>query len=161
MLVVSDTSPVRALHHLGLMHLLEVQFGDVVVPPAVESELKVGSSICAPVDLSAYPFVRVRAPGPIDPALAATTAHLQPGETEAIALAIELRADQLLMDEADGRRAAERLGLVVVGVLGVLLDAKGAGLIPAIGPLVARLRAETRFYVSDSLLRRVLALAGE
>jgi len=52
---------------------------------------------------------------------------LDPGEAEAIALALELSADLILLDERDGRSAAERAGLRVTGVLGVLLRAKNNG----------------------------------
>ena len=51
-------------------------------------------------------------------------ADLDPGEAEAIALVLELSADLILLDERDGRSVAERAGLRVTGVIGVLLRAK-------------------------------------
>lgn len=54
---------------------------------------------------------------------------LDPGETEAIALAVEIGADLLLIDERKGRREAKLLGLRTTGLLGVLLEAKKAGLL--------------------------------
>jgi hypothetical protein len=60
--VVSDTSPIRALAHLGLVELLRDLFGDVLVPPAVETELRASSAGLLVVDLGQFPFIRVQAP---------------------------------------------------------------------------------------------------
>jgi hypothetical protein len=86
---------------------------------------------------------------------------LDPGESEAIALALQLKAPVLLMDEADGRAAAAREGLTTIGAVGVLLQAKHLGLIPAVVPLIERLRDETRFFVSPKLLAQLRRQAGE
>ena len=53
-------------------------------------------------------------------------------EAEAIALAIELNAQLLLIDEHLGRTVASRLGLKFTGVLGVLLEAKNKGVTPSL-----------------------------
>jgi hypothetical protein len=88
-------------------------------------------------------------------------AVLDPGEAEAIALALELSADLILLDERDGRSAAERAGLRVTGVLGVLLRAKTDGQIPLIKPDIEALRTQARFFLSARLQEKVLAIAGE
>ena len=46
--------------------------------------------------------------------------RLDPGESDAIQLALEPGVEIILMDETDGRKAAERLQLEVRGTLGVL-----------------------------------------
>ena len=83
------------------------------------------------------------------------------GEAEAIALAVDLKADTIIIDEHEGRLLARQAGLSVTGVLGVLLRAKEAGTISAVQPEIRALRAQARFFVSKLLEARVLDLAGE
>jgi uncharacterized protein len=143
-IVVSDTSPIRALHHLGLLAVLNQLYGDVLVPPAVASELGRGSASCSSVPIERFAFIQVTAPLSIPRSLSVEDV-LDAGEVEAISLALERKADVLLMDEREGRRVATEQGLSVVGALGVLLRAKRAGLIPMVRPLAERLRSELRF----------------
>ena len=65
------------------------------------------------------------------------------------------------MDERDGRSAAERAGLRVTGVLGVLLRAKHQGQIQLIKPEVEALRTLARFFLSARLQEKAFEIAGE
>src|SRR5437879_1924458 len=98
-LVVCDTSPIRALAQLDLLEILPRLFERVLIPPAVEAELAV-VVVGTPLLTSArLPFVSVRAPR--DAALVTRLRMtLDPGESEAIALAVEVRPDVLLVDDA-------------------------------------------------------------
>jgi predicted nucleic acid-binding protein len=158
--VVSDTSPIRALAHLGLVDLLRDLFSEALIPPAVAAELQDPPTDSAPFDVSVIPFIRVQIPVDrvqVDQFLLS----LDPGESEALALALEFRADLILIDEVAGRAAAQRLGLAPMGVLGMLVRAKQRGFIGEVKPLMDRLQDELNFFISPRLRAEVLNLAGE
>jgi predicted nucleic acid-binding protein len=141
-IVVSDTSPLRALNHLGALVLLERLYGSVIVPPAVASEFASPRGPAAAVIVGNIPFVSVQAPTSV----VRVQQFLDPGEAEAIALAIEIKAEALLIDEARGRAMAASAGLSFVGVLGILQRSKREGLIPEIRSRLDRLRSEIQFF---------------
>jgi hypothetical protein len=158
-IVVSDTSPIRALAHLGLTHLLAALFDHVVIPPAVAKELTDPRVGFTPILVHTLPFVEIRQAS--DSAVVADLlTHLDQGESEAIALAIELHCD-VLIDEAAGRAEATRRGLRWLGVLGILVDAKGRKLIADVRSLLDRLEKELNFFISPQLRQKVLIAAGE
>jgi hypothetical protein len=88
-------------------------------------------------------------------------ADLDDGEAEAIALAEEVGADVVLVDERDGRRAAATLGLSVLGSVGILLRCKQVGVLSSLRPALDRLRTEGRFRIGQDLYLRALREAGE
>jgi uncharacterized protein len=160
--VVSDTSPVRCLSHVGQLDVLPALFGEVLVPPAVVQELANPRGRFAPLDVGMMPQLRVRRPADAGRvAQFAADAMLHPGESEALALAIEVGAAAVLIDEAVGRAAALRAGLTPIGVAGVLLRAKQNSLLPAVGPILDQIVSELRFFVAPELREYVLRQAGE
>jgi predicted nucleic acid-binding protein len=82
------------------------------------------------------------------------------GEASAMALATEVQADLLIIDDGDGRRFASKLGLTIKGTVGVILDAKLHGVIPGVKPLLLKIQ-QTNFRISDALISRILTEAGE
>jgi predicted nucleic acid-binding protein len=86
---------------------------------------------------------------------------LDAGESEAIVIAIELKADYLLMDERLGRQIANDYGIKLLGVLGILLRAKNVQLIQSVSELMDKLRDEAGFFIHQNLYKQVKELAGE
>jgi predicted nucleic acid-binding protein len=163
MLVASNTSPISNLAVIGRLSLLRSQFREIWIPGAVQSELHQLSDPAALKEIQQALQAGWIKPQALrdDHVARLLAAALDPGEAEAIALALELPADLILLDERDGRSAAERVGLRVTGVLGVLLRAKDDGQIQLIKPEIVALRAQARFFLSARLQEKVLALAGE
>ena len=160
MIVVSDTSPLRALAHLGLLPLLGDLYGVVLVPPAVVSELANSPAELPSIEITSLTFIRVQ--GPSDPNIVRQLRRtLDAGESEALALALEVGADAVLVVERQARAEAVRLGMRPLGVLGFLSRCKSEHRIPALKPLIERLRKEIGFFVADSLVERFLNDVGE
>jgi len=159
-IVVSDTSPIRALAHLSLLVLLQELFDEVLVPPAVDVELRNPPTSLHCVDVRDIAYVRIQSPRDRTK-VAEFLQVLDPGESEALALALEVGVSAVLIDEVAGRTMAKRLGLLPVGVLGLLVRAKQRGLLPEVRPLLDRLKMDLGFFISDPLRAEVLRLARE
>ncbi|MDP4709712.1 MAG: DUF3368 domain-containing protein [Saprospiraceae bacterium] len=86
---------------------------------------------------------------------------LDPGEAEAIILAKETQATFLVIDERKGRKLAEAHGLRIIGLLGVLIQAKKKGYIDLLRPILDTLIDQIGFRVSQQLYVRILAEVGE
>ena len=152
MIVIADTTPLNYLILTDLIHIVSALFGQVVIPQAVLNELQ---SAQAPDKVRQWfahrpDWLVVREVQQGDP----TLAHLDPGEREAIALAQELQADLILLDENRGRREAISRGFNITGTIGLLDRAGARGLID-VPTAVARLR-QTSFRVSPRLLNTLL-----
>lgn len=158
--IVSDTSPIRTLSHLGHTDWLKSLFSEVIIPPAVVRELEHPASRLVPILTSTISMCRIQSPQSAD-RVSELLLSLDLGEAEAIALAEELHADLMLMDELDGRETAEKLGISVMGSLGILLRAKQQGLCQEIRPLMDRLQLEMNFFVAPPLRTLILQAAGE
>lgn len=94
-------------------------------------------------------------------AIQSSQENIDVGEAEAIVLALELKANLLLMDERCGRAVATSCGLNVTGLLGVLLQAKRNSLIPAVKPVMDQLIEQVDFRVSSQLYAAILQSADE
>ncbi|MEW6192546.1 MAG: DUF3368 domain-containing protein [Bacillota bacterium] len=157
--VICNTSPIQYLYQVELLHILPALAGQVVIPPAVVNELAAGRSwgIDLP-DPTRLEWVIVRRPTS-EVALPLVT-DLGPGETAVLMLALESHDPVVVLDDALARRVAESLSIRLTGTLGLLLDAKRAGLIAAIAPVLDQLQA-LRFHLAPRTRTAVLKLAGE
>ena len=85
---------------------------------------------------------------------------LGPGETQVLMLAMESADAVVVLDDGLARQLAEALGLRLTGTLGLLLDAKRAGIVPAVAPLLDQLQ-DLRFRLAPQTRSAVLKLAEE
>ena len=81
--------------------------------------------------------------------------RLDIGESEAIVLAIEQRADFLLIDERRGRRIAAGFGLRVLGLLGLLAAAKRLGVVSDCKSVLDQL-ISSGFWIGEDLYKKFL-----
>jgi len=157
--VICNTSPIQYLYQLDLLHVLSALAGRVIVPPAVVDELAEGRGLGMDLpDLTTLDWVVIRRP--ISELAIPLVRDLGPGETEVLMLALESPEAVVVVDDALARHVPETLGLRLKGTLGLLLDAKRAGLIPAVGILLDQLQA-LRFRIAPHTRAAVLKLAGE
>jgi len=157
--IICDTSPIQYLYQLNLLHILPVLAKSVCVPPAVVRELDAGRALgIALPDLLQLDWVTVRQP--VSAAALPLINDLGPGETEVLMLALESRESVAVLDDNLARRLANSLDLHYTGTLGLLLDAKHAGLISTVAPLLEQLQA-LRFHLASHTRIAVLKLAGE
>ncbi|MEK7727231.1 MAG: DUF3368 domain-containing protein [candidate division KSB1 bacterium] len=161
MIVVSNTSPIINLAAVGELELLEKLYQKLLIPHAVYHEIVItGAGQPGAFEVQTFAWIEARAV--IDKTLiTALRSELDPGESEAIALAIETKANWLLLDERRGREVAARFGLKFVGLLGVLLEAKKKGLLAQVKPVLNALESKAAFRMKRELKARVLEAAGE
>ena len=161
MRVVSNTSPLSNLAVIGRLELLQHRYGTVRIPPEVAQELDRLSHAEGKARLA-----KAMAAGWLELDSTATNPVVLPfaldaGETAAIALALSLNADVLLIHEKRGRAAARQAGLTVAGVLGELLHARMGGLLPSLRTELQRLRSEAGFFIDPGIERFILSQADE
>ena len=161
MRAVSNTSPLSNLAIIGRLDLIRQRYGAVQIPPAVATELSRLMHPAAKASLSKATQEHWLITTPLTIALPQLPSTLDPGEHEAIALALELKADVLLMDEKRGRTAARAVGLTVAGVLGELLHAKLQGWLPALRPEMEHLHTKAGFFIDPAIEQFILSQAGE
>lgn len=163
MIVVSDTSAITNLAAINQLRLLPLLYQQVIIPEAVYRELVDIEPLVpgsAEVQTATWLEVKLIANNEVVERLQSEV-RLDPGESEAIALALELGADLLLIDERRGRAEADRLGIKITGLLGVLVEAKRKNLIVAVKPLMDDLIATSDFRVSSALYDQLLNIVNE
>ncbi len=157
MILVADASALVALAVCDSLSLLDALFGAVLVSEEVFDEVVID---CKPRSerLRSYLQDKVRCVNMRH--FVFLDVFADTGETAAMLLYKELNADYLLIDDKRGRKVAKINQIVTVGSMGVLLQAKRAGLIPAVAPLLAQIAASPVF-MSPALIQTVVELAGE
>lgn len=160
MIVVSNSGPLIALAQINRLALLSDLYQIIIIPEAVHVEVsgqgneRPGANFVR----SASWIEAVTVENQL--AVALLRQRLDPGESEAIVLAIEQNADLLLMDERRGRQIAQAQGVVTSETLGVLLAAKQAGRLGKVTPVLDDLRG-AGFRMGWQLYQQIKITAGE
>ena len=161
MIVVSDTSPVSNLILIQRFGILQKMFAEIIVPPAVDAEIRALKQFGT--NLSEYENANwIKVIEPIDGQKVQTLQkNLDDGEAQAIALALEINCDLLLMDERIGTKIARQEGLHTIGLVGVLVKAKEERIILKVGEILDELRVKAGFWLSENLRNQILRELGE
>jgi predicted nucleic acid-binding protein len=148
-IVITDASCFITLDKIDGMHLLHSLYKQVFTTPEIAAEF--GKRLPEWVEVKAV----------LNRDLLYNYAEtVDIGEASAMALASEIHADLLIIDDAEGRRFAKKLELNITGTVGVILSAKLSGVIPTVKPYILKIQ-QTNFRISDWLTSQILADAGE
>ncbi|RVU84836.1 DUF3368 domain-containing protein [Leucothrix sargassi] len=159
-IIVADAGPLIALAKLEQLELLQQIFSAIHVPETVYIEVAHQQAR----DDAQLITIFVKNSAELHPVLSGgfvdeLSYSLDAGEIQALALAKSLNCG-VLMDEARGRKVAGYYDISVVGVLGVLLQAKKLGLVESVSPLIDALQ-KANYRLSPALVEKVLSLAEE
>lgn len=153
MIVISDTTALTTLLKAGFHRVLPDLFGEVILPVAVADELFRYHG-----ELPSWCVVRKVTESEL---LTSLLQAVDKGEAEAIALAIEMDADPILLDDKKGRRSAEKLHLTVLPLPAVMLAAKRNGFIPSLTRAMHTLAEHGNYRVAEQALIELLRSASE
>jgi len=160
--VVANSSVLIGLSSIGRLALLHERFpGGILIPPAVWREVveqgreRPGAREVAEAQWIAVLDVTVQE------VVQLLKMGLEEGEAEAIALAHELGAKVVLLDERDARWAARQLGLRVLGTVGIPIWARRVGKLASLQEALDALQTQAKFRIGRSLYERALHEVGE
>ena len=162
MKAVADSSVLIALSSIGQLSILKRRFvGGVLIHDAVWHEVvEVGGERPGAVEVQESVWIQRRSVKDRD-YVSLLCVELDAGESEAIVLARQEQADVVLLDEKEARRVARRLGIHVLGTVGLLIWARRHGLIPSLREQLRALREEGGFRLSWELCLAALRRVGE
>jgi len=150
---VSNASVLIALERIRRQKLLPKLFGKVLITPKVQKE------VFGERRIPRWVIVKQVCQDAVEEVARQTGLKPEKGETEAIALAYRLQT-VLLIDDRKGRKAAQKLGVPIMGTLRLLLEAKRKGIIQQVKPLLWRW-SKTGAILMSNLRQWVLEEAGE
>jgi predicted nucleic acid-binding protein len=156
-MIVSNSTPLIAFARIGELELLRQIVRHVLLPEGVWNELTEVGDRPGTAEIRSASWVEVRAVRTMPPELL----HLlDRGEAEAIALAEEITADELLLDERAARAIAVARGLKIIGSAGLLVRAKQQSFITVVRPFLERMQAQGIRY-SQRFIAEILRQLGE
>jgi predicted nucleic acid-binding protein len=156
---IVNTSPLILLTKAGRLDLLRLGGVEVFVPDTVVAEIEAGAGYDSTAQAIRQESWLSVVPCPVIPE-AVQACKLDPGESAVLALGHGDPESQVVLDDLAARRCATRLRIPCLGTLGLVLTAKGLGVITEARPLVDRLR-QVGLYLADALAEEILGRIGE
>jgi len=161
MKVVADSSVLISLSAINQLELLRKRFSEVTIPRAVQEEVVIeGKGQPGSQEVQSSKWIRVQEVND-QSFVRLLEMELDRGESEAIALARELKADLVLLDEKDARLRGKRVGLRILGTIGILIWAKKTGHISSLQAQLNALQDEAKFRISVELCEQALKSVSE
>ena len=148
-IIISDTSCFIILTNIGELELLHKVYGQVVTTIDIASEF--GEPLPEWVEIM-----------PVADKYKQQLLEMQidKGESSAIALALEIPGSTVILDDYKARKIAAQLGITYTGTIGVIIKAKLKRIIPAIKPLLQKIK-QTDFRLSPEIEIQALKEANE
>jgi hypothetical protein len=156
-LAVADTTPLIALHAVSLLEVLAARFREVWIPLTVWAELTALPGAVEPAAVRELPCVRFV---PDVTSLPPAVLRLDPGEQQALAIAMTMRNAFVLLDDGAARAVARAAGLKHIGTIGLIAAAKQAGVCASARDKFELLR-RSRFRIDVRVVNDVLRDLGE
>ncbi|MCB0839110.1 MAG: DUF3368 domain-containing protein [Bacteroidetes bacterium] len=156
MIIISDTSVISNLILIDRLKILNDLFGEIIIPTTVRKEiLKLEEYGISLKEFNNSPWIKIQDPTnkKLENELLES---LDAGESAAIALAYELKADYLAIDEKAGRRTAKSLGIKIIGLIGILIQGKEANLIDKVKPILDQLISDASFYLGEEFYQQII-----
>lgn len=147
--IISDTSCLIILAKIGELNLLQKLYGTITTTQEIADEF--GEMLPEWIIINNAQDKRHQR---------ILELQIDRGESSAIALALEIENNTLILDDFKARKVAEKLGLRITGTIGILIKAKLNGVIPSIKPLFEKIRS-TNFRISSEIELQALKEAGE
>lgn len=159
MKVIVNTGPLVSLSKIHRLKIIQ-KFGSILVPQGVISEINYKQDeVSAEVSKASHDWLKIKIVKDKN-LLNVLTKELDGGEAEVICLALEQKADWVVLDDHDARRFAHRYGLNVIGTLGLLAWARKKGFIKSFLSEVERLQ-NAGFYATAELTKKLAKEIGE
>ncbi len=156
---ICNASPLIYLARTNLLQLLQLAAPEILIPKAVALEIGArGPSDPAACALTESPWLRQVETPPLPEEILAW--DLGPGESAVISWALAHPGCLAVIDDLEGRRCAETLGIRLRGTLGLVLRARRQNVITEALPILQALRA-AGMYLSDRIVETALAEIGE
>jgi len=159
--VVSNSSILISLSSIKKLSLLKKEFAKIYIPEAVWKEVvEEGKGQIGAEEVEKSNWIRTVKVKDQN-LVSALNESLDLGESEAIALALQLSGDIILLDEKEARMMAAKYGLKPLGTIGILILAKKKKRINSLKIELDKLINESGFRISPEIYKKVLEEVGE